>query len=651
MKNFYIGAAYYPELWDKSEVERDIAKMKEYGMNCMRIGEFAWSSIEPEEGKVNLDFFKYVVDKLYENGIYTVMCTPSCTPPRWVFNKYPDAMRIRSERFVLTKMDVHARVHPCKSHKGIRQENVRIARELAREFANHPGVIGWQIDNEIYPFDYGCFCERCRQGFREYLKEKFGTIENLNKSWGMYRWSLNYSTFDEIQPPSWKAWENPSRNVEWVRYQTGLIKSYVLEQAEAIREYSSAPIGTDLTSGHLVSYNKMNKPLDVVQHNHYNTVEDLYRSTFKFDLCRTLKQRPFWITETLLGWNGSLAACDGYRSADYCYINSLLPIAHGAEMNLYWHFRSHPNGHEMGHGAFLNTAGRPNSSSECVKMITETLSKSEELLAKTKVKSKIALTYSADSAKMFNFVPIVEGFDNDVELKFVDHFHKSLRHYNVDVIELDKELDGYEVILSPFLACLELDGFKERIVKWIENGGTWIVGPLSDIMDENTSKYKDAPYSFLEELCGVYTKYQLPVEDSRFTAHFASGEEIKTAMGCDAYVLRGAESLATYDSEELDCLTAIARRKYGKGQVIILGTAVDKASLLRLIDREPILLASDNIDLVERFGEENVIIAMEIEGKDGYITLDNEYLDVLNDRHISGKIELKPYSALILKRK
>ena len=110
-----------------------------------------------------------------------------------------------------------------------------------------------------------------------------------------------------------------------------------------------------------------------------------------------------------------------------------------------------------------------------------------------------------------------------------------------------------------------------------------------------------------------------------------------------------AESLATYESDELENLTAIAKRKVGKGQVIILGSAIDKKSMLRLVDRAPTLEASENIDLTKRFGAENGIIAIEIEGKDGYIVLDKEYYDVLSDKKISGRVEMKPYDAYILK--
>ncbi|MBO5374768.1 MAG: beta-galactosidase trimerization domain-containing protein, partial [Clostridia bacterium] len=163
------------------------------------------------------------------------------------------------------------------------------------------------------------------------------------------------------------------------------------------------------------------------------------------------------------------------------------------------------------------------------------------------------------------------------------------------------------------------------------------------------TKHTNAPYSFLEELCGVYTKYQLPMEDESFSASWSDGEKISIAMGCDAYELNGAESLATYNISELDNLTAIARRRIGKGQVIILGTAPDHKALLRLVNKKPILEASSNIDLVERTGEQNGIIAMEIEGKDGYIYLDKEYYDILGDRAISGKIEMPPYSAYLLR--
>ena len=647
----YLGSAYYPELWDKSEIEKDVQRMKDAGLNCVRVGEFAWSEMEGKEGEFDFSLFKYMLDVMYANGIYTVMCTPSCTPPRWAFEKYPDARRIRSEGFRKVQVEHSGRTHGCKSHKGMRALNVRIAEKMAEAFGDHPGLIGWQIDNEIYPYDYGCYCENCAKEFRIYLQNKYGTIENLNEKWVMNRWSLNYDSFDQILPPSAFTWEHPSRQVEWLFFQNNLIYSYVKEQADAIRKHSKAPIGTDMMNVEgLLSYSKMNRFLDVVQHNHYNSQANLYKSLFFYDFVRTLKNKPFWVTETQCGWNGSFAAYDGYRESGHNYINSLAPIARGAEMNLYWLYRTHKAGHELGHGAILSSSGRPTSASRTTKILEGELEKARTFIEGSKVKSKIALTYSSTSVINLRYVPTVSDIDRNVEERLIENFYDAFRHHNIDVIETDNALEGYEVIISPMLTNLDEEGFKERIIEFVKNGGTWIVGPLSDIMTEYAVKYDYAPYSILEDICGVYTKYQLPIENKEYTAKLSDGTEFQVFLGCDAYELRGAECLATYENvPDLKGLCAIAKNKLGKGQIIILGTAPSKEVLLSLVDKAPIAKASRNIDIVERTGEQNGIIAMEIENKEGYIILDKPYYDIINDKEVSGKIEMKPFSALFLK--
>ena len=186
-KQFYIGGAYYPELWDKEEIGRDIARCKEAGVNVLRIGEFSWSELEPREGEYRLDWLKEVVDTLHKNGISTVLCTPSATPPRWLMTKYPETRMVMHD---LIRADVSSRCHTCKTSPVMREKNRAIVTRLAETFAHHPGVIGWQIDNEIFPYTSGCYCENCKAAFRKWLKEKFGAISALNKAWGMARWSL-----------------------------------------------------------------------------------------------------------------------------------------------------------------------------------------------------------------------------------------------------------------------------------------------------------------------------------------------------------------------------------------------------------------------------------------------------------------------------
>ncbi len=649
MDKIYLGAAYYPELWDERELEKDIARCKELGVNCLRIGEFAWGKMEPEEGKFDFSWLSSIVDKLCENGISVVLCTPTATPPRWMLNKYPETRMVMHD---LIRADVSSRCHTCKTSPVMREKNRIIVTELAKVFAGHKGVIGWQIDNEIYPYSEGCYCERCKSAFRAFLKEKFGTVDRLNEAWGMARWSLNYDSFDEVEPPYPKQWRHPSLRKAWRDFHYGQIKSYVEEQAEILHNYGCENVGTNMMQHNSLSYYKLNERLDVAQYNHYDTAQRLPDTAFAYDFVRTVKDKPFWIMETQVGWNGSEYAESGYRPEGACYANTWLPIAKGAEMNLYWLFRTHPNGHEMGHGAMYSSAGRAYRVSEEVKRAAEELKKCEQFLTGTCIKSKIALHYSSMAHNSFECAPLLKGLNYRETL--IKKYYAAFRHYNVDVIDTQHGLKNYEVIVSPFLATVDENGLKERITEWVKNGGTWIVGPMSDIMDGNVKKYTDAPYSFLEQLAGVYTKYQKPVANEVFKAHWTNDGECSVSICYDAYECNeGTKSLAHYVAGEFAPLSVITERKVGKGKVILVGSVISCGDLLRLVNRAPIAEASENVILTERTGKNGDmygIIAVETQNKGGYVILNGEYTDLITGKACSGKTEIQPYGVLVLKR-
>ena len=300
-KKIYIGAAYYPEMWPKEEIEKDIARCREAGVNVLRIGEFAWGKMEPREGEFHLDWLKEVVDRLYGAGIATVMCTPSATPPRWLLNKYPETRMVMHD---LIRADVSSRCHTCKTSSVMREKNRAIVTKLAQMFVHHPGVIGWQIDNEIFPYSGGCYCENCKNAFRSYLKAKFRTIDALNEAWGMARWSLTYDGFEDIQPPYPRQWRHPSLIKAWHDFQCAQIKSYVDEQADVLHAFGCTNVGTDMMANNALSYDAVNEKLDVVQFNHYNPAKDLPDTAFSYDFLRCVKDKPFSVMETQANWIG-----------------------------------------------------------------------------------------------------------------------------------------------------------------------------------------------------------------------------------------------------------------------------------------------------------------------------------------------------------
>lgn len=644
MNKLYIGAAYYPELWDKSEVDKDIERCKSLGINVLRIGEFAWKKMEPSEGDFQLDWLLDIVNKLYENGIYTVMCTPTATPPRWLLNKYTETRMVMHD---LIRADVSSRCHTCKTSTIMRDKNKLIVTELAKVFAYHKGVIGWQIDNEIYPYNEGCFCENCKRAFREWLKNRFGSIEKLNKAWGMYRWSLAYDSFDEIEPPYPRQWKHPSLRKAWRDFQYHQVKTYTDEQAEVLHSFGCVNVGTNMMQHNSMSYNITNECLDVVQYNHYDTAEKLADTCFAYDFLRCVKDKPFWIMETQVNWNGSEYAENGYRPEGNCYANTWLPFAKGCEMNMYWLFRTHPNGHEIAHGALYTSAGREYRVCREVKRVCEEISKCESVLTTSKIDSKIALHYSSTALNSFESAPILKNLQYRDWL--IQKYYKAFRHHNIDVIDTQHSLDGYEVVVSPFLSTVDENGLKQRIIDWVNNGGTWIVGPMSDIMDENVSKYTFAPYSFIEELAGVHTKYQNFLDNDVFKACWSDGTSCSIGKCFDAYeCANGTESLANYVGFENDGLSVIASRKVGKGKVIVVGSVIFNDGLLRLVDRQPIADASENVVLTER--DNGIIIAVETENSEGYVCLDGNYVDILTNRVLNGKVKINSYEVLVLKK-
>lgn len=639
----HLGAAYYPELWEDGEVEKDVARCKLLGIDTLRVGEFAWSRMEPRDGEYDLDWLKRVVDTLYANGIYTVMCTPTCTPPRRLLDKYEQLRAVGQDG---RRADVSSRCHTCKTSKLMRRKNAAIVTEMAKVFAGHSGVIGWQIDNEIYPYGEGCYCEDCKSAFRKYLEAKYGSIQAVNKKWGMARWSLEYESFDAVQPPYAYQWRHPSLRKAWWDFQCAQIKSYVDEQAEILHKYGCKNVGTDMMENNYLGYYDINRNLDTVQFNHYNVAADLPYTAFSYDFLRCVKDKPFWVTETQVGWNGSEYADSGARPVGNCYANTWLPIAHGAEMNLYWLFRAHPNGHELAHGALFSTSGRSYLVSDEVRCAQADIGRCEVFLTKSRVKSSIALHYSSETLNSLTSAPIVKGLDYRRIL--VQSYHSAFRHYNTDVIDTSHSLSGYDVVLSPFLAVIDAE-LKERITAFVNGGGTWIVGPMSDIMDGDVNKYTEAPYGFLEELAGVYTKYQKPVNNANFKAQYIGDGDCEISFCYDAYEpAGGTKTIAAYVDCEFAPYAVITERKVGKGKVILVGSVVGKSDLLRLVDKLPIAEASANVILTERTGEQNGIIAVETENKLGYIVLDGEYRDIISGRVLSGRTNIAPYEVLVL---
>lgn len=650
----YLGVAYYPEVWPQEQLDEDIRLMLEAGLNAVRIAEFAWSSMEPEEGRTELDWLLRVVERLGTAGIATIMCTPSCTPPAWLTERYPEVAAVNHAG---ERAQHGSRRHVCPNNPVYREHCGRIARVLAELFGRDERVIGWQIDNEVDIWqEWGCYCEVCVAAFRRRLRSKFGTIDALNAAWGTNLWSQTYQSFEQVPAPRPGYCHHPSLLTEWIVFQGDSVVDYVAHQAHILHEHVSQPVGTDMMPILSVNYAQTHRHLDLVQYNHYDSMDNLWRQVFWMDLVRPVKDVPFWNTETATCWNGGTLS-NGYKEPGFCRANSWLPIALGAEANLYWLWRAHWSGQELMHGAVVSSHGRPLHIMKEVQEVSKGFKTAGTFLRGTRPSPPgFALHVSSLAWAQFRFQPMVQGFDYIESL--IKRVYRPLMdtHLRADIVDPSTPLDAYKLVFSPFLPALDESNLRDRLYAWIKAGGTWVVGPFSGVRTLDGAKPRHAPFGCLEEWAGVFCKYELPGDPVEQVIRWSNGRESQGSLWYSGFETGGAETLASYTEGPLDGLAAVTETRLGKGRIVLLGTmpvAADLKTLLLQFAAEcgiqPSADATPNMLVVPREGKSGRgLMVVELQNRPGTLTLPGESRDLLTGQVLSGKIEVRPYQVLVL---
>ncbi|MBQ9387286.1 MAG: beta-galactosidase [Lachnospiraceae bacterium] len=651
----FLGAAYYPEDWDPSEIDKDIRKMLSIGIDVARIGEFAWHKMEPAEGSFDFGWLHDVVDRLKSAGIGVVMGTPTATPPIWLTRKYPDMLvEYKNGR----TMQHSGRRHACSNHPEYLRYSAIIVEKLAQEFGSDEGIIGWQIDNEIYlQNNEGCYCKNCLAKYREHLKRKFGTVDEMNRRLNMNLFSQMYDSFDEVPLPR-DTWENPHLKQEFLISAGEANIAFVALQAEILKKYTKAPIGTDQIPFNGMNYRRLHEPLDVVQFNHYNTPENLWECCLWFDYIRTMKDRPFWNTETTTCFCGSAGTSGDIKPDGFCYANSWLPLALGGEANMYWVWRTHWAGHELVHGSVLDSSGRPMYSTEEVKAVSRDFKKCAEFINSTKVDTAIALHFSSLCYIMFETQPVVGDFRYDASLK--EYFYKPLLGAGLrpDVIDEEADLSKYKVVFSPLMLTLDQGGLRESITKWVKDGGIWIAGPMTDIRTKDGTRFTDRLHGMLESLTPAVFKYWFPDKGKNVSGQWTDGEEFGGNIYYELFEPDSEADLALITSGHREIIGCPVLKRYnvGKGSVYVLGTLPDRKAMDRLIDMVCAeagiscrAVTGDSVIVSPRKGKDTSgVILTDVCGKGGIYRNSKKCREIISGRIFENDITVDPFGVMVL---
>ncbi|QFT78850.1 beta-galactosidase [Erythrobacter sp. THAF29] len=489
-----LGCCYYPEHWPETQWADDARRMAEMGLSLVRIGEFAWSRIEPEPGRFEWGWLDRAVETLHAAGLDVILGTPTATPPKWLVDSMPDMVAIDEQGH---PRGFGSRRHYCFSHTGYRAESQRITRALAERYGKHPAIAMWQTDNE-----YGChdtvlaFSGAAAARFREWLEARYGTVDALNAAWGNVFWSMEYRGFDEIDPPNLTVTEaNPAHWLDYRRFASDEVASFNLEQVEILREHSAAPI-THNFMGFFTEFDHhaVGREIDIASWDSYplgfleqfwfseDEKRDYLRqghpdiAAFHHDLYRGCANGRWGVMEQQPGpvnW----ARFNPAPLPGMVRLWTLEAMAHGAEFLSYFRWRQAPFAQEQMHAGLL----RPDSSeAEAASEAREAAQAIERIGEQKTAAASAALVFSYEAAWVCGIQPQGRSFRY---LELVYEWYSALRRQglDVDIVSPDAALDFYRMVLVPTLPIAP-SAFADKLADF---GGASLIGPRSGSKTES----------------------------------------------------------------------------------------------------------------------------------------------------------------------
>lgn len=586
------GGDYNPEQWlDRSDIlKEDIRLMKKAGMNSATLGVFSWSSYEPEEGVYHFDWLKNIMDDLFENGIYTILATPSGARPAWLDEKYPEARRVGADG----RREHHGvRHNHCMSAPIYRKKVSNIIEKLVEQVGNHPGLILWHISNE---FGGECFCPHCVKRFQQYLAERFDhDIDKLNREWWTTFWSHTYNSFEQIEPPYDNGeYSIMGLNLEWKRFTTWNMNDYMKWEIQNLRKLTpKIPVTTNfmqLYDG--LDYREMAGELDVISwdsyprfHNDYETLEQtMARSAFDHAVMRSMKKdKPFMMMESapgLVNWH----PYNKLKRPGIHSLFSLQAVACGSDTVQYFQWRKSRGSYEQYHGAVLDHLGTDDTRVyREVAALGETLKKLQEVTGTT-VAARTALIFDWDTMwAIEDMKGLADSTKKYVEtcVSFYEEFMKM--GVDMDVISSEMDFSDYKVIVAPMLYLLKA-GVAKRLREFVEAGGQLLATYATGYVNENTLCYLGGfPGDGLNDLFGVISEEidTLYPKDENAVA-FLDGTKSVVKDYADILRVKDAEVLGVYEDDFYAGTPAVTVKHFGKGNAYYVGARMEGPAMTKL---------------------------------------------------------------------
>ena len=650
----YVGSAYYPEQWPEANWKEDIRLMRAAGFNVARLGDFAWSALEPGAGRFSFEWLERAITALAEAGIECVLSTPTAAPPAWLVGQYPDILPLdENGRTVQFGNRCHYCVNSPEFHTAVRS----LVGAMAQTFGTNPHVLGWQIDNEYNRY---CYCPRCKRLFQEYLLQRYETLEQLNRRWTTAYWSQKYDAWEQIPLPIGP--HNPGLMLEFKHFMTLSYKRFQRMQIDALRPHLRPGVWIthnfmDWHDGY--DHYAMSEDLDIASWDWYVGMgnHDYQSSGAAHDLVRGYKRQNFWLMETQPG-NVNWKPLNNSLNKGEIRTMAWHAVGHGADAVLYWQWRSPLGGQEQYHGTLLDTSGQPRLVYTDAQQLARDFSSASHLMAGSRLVADVALLNCYDSRWSIQWQPHHKDFDYVAHLL---HYYRPLASQNisVDILSADAALDGYKLVIAPALLILN-DRRVAQLKTFVENGGHLVLTLRSGMKDEYNALLPMRQPGDLAGLSGVEVEEYFAL----LTPVPLAGDawEGTSRIWTERLHIRDAEGtqvLATYGASNgwLDGQPAITKHCFGKGCVTFVGAYLDEVSQKSLLQQitqaagvQPVLKTPAGVEACRRVGVDDgeILVLINYNSSEQRIQLPWSAHEHLQDREVGSELTLAPHDVAVV---
>lgn len=613
--SIFYGGDYNPDQWSEDVWKEDVRLMQEAGVNLVSLGIFSWARLQPTEHEWDFEWLDRVMDLLHDGGIRVDLATATASPPPWLSHAHPEMLPVRADG---TRLWPGARQQYCPSSPIYRAAARKVVERMAERYAGHPALAMWHVGNEYGCHVAACWCDVSAQAFREWLKQRHHSLDELNRAWGTSFWSQRYSSWEEILPPRvTPTWPNPSQSLDFMRFSSdALLDCYEMERDVLKQHTRDIPITTNFMSFFKpLDYWKWAEREDIVSNDSYPDPSDPLsgmRAAMADDLMRSLGRGRPWIlmeqTTSRVNWRDVNVA----KAPGQMRLWSLQAVARGADGIMFFQWRQSAAGAEKYHSALV-----PHGPAEASPVWQEAAALGRELrdlkrVAGSRVKADVAILFDWESWWALELPSKPSTLLRQMEQ--VESYYRPPFDANVtvDFAHPAHDLRQYRLVLVPNLYLVGDQG-AANVADFVRGGGHVVMAFFSGITDpDDHIRLGGYPAAF-QEMLGLRVIDWYPLmPGSGLDVSFTDGARAEAELWSELIEPAGAEVVATFmgGGGWVDGKPAVTRHRYGAGVATYLGTRFARevmAEVLQIACRDagvdPVIDAPPGVEAVRRHSE------------------------------------------------